>query len=142
MRSRIAGVTVRMKSFDFFLGIAIGDMLLCHSDNLSHTYSSAVQHMYQLLRTEESFTLLWSTTTWKTENLDASDPVLPRVKVSLYTYLSSCTYMQIRRVDLLCMPGLPTFHMLPTPLHTYTCICAHMIWPKYIAVDMYIQYAA
>ena len=31
-------------------------------------------------------------------------------------YLSSCTYMQIRRVDLSCMSGPPTFHMLPTPL--------------------------
>ena len=35
---------------------------------------------------------------------------------SSYTYQSSCTYMQIRRVDLSCMSGLPTFHMLPTPL--------------------------
>ena len=35
---------------------------------------------------------------------------------SNYTYLSSCTYMQIRRVDLSYVSGLPTFHMLPTPL--------------------------
>ena len=37
---------------------------------------------------------------------------------SSYTYLSSCTYMQICRVDLSCMPGLPTFHMHPTPLYS------------------------
>ena len=31
------------------------------------------------------------------------------------------------------------FHMLPTPLHTYTCISTYMIWPKYIAMDKYIR---
>ena len=37
MRNRIAGVSVCMKSFDFFFGVAICEMLLCHSDNLSWT---------------------------------------------------------------------------------------------------------
>ena len=32
-------------------------------------------------------------------------------------YLSSCTYMQFRRVDLSCVSGLPTFHMLRMPLY-------------------------
>ena len=35
-----------MKSFDFFFGVAMGNMLLCHSDNLSRT----LQQTYQLLK--------------------------------------------------------------------------------------------
>ena len=91
MRSRITGVSVCMKSFDFFFGVAIGEMLLRHSDNLSRTLqlsnisAAEGQSVAKLslqtlttLRTEGAFALFWSTTIRKTENLDVSDPVLPR----------------------------------------------------------------
>ena len=35
MKSRIVGVASEMKSFDFFFGVMLGEMLLRHSDNLS-----------------------------------------------------------------------------------------------------------
>ena len=47
MKSRITGVSVCMKSFDFFFGVDIGEMLLRHSDNLSRTLSCPT---FQLLR--------------------------------------------------------------------------------------------
>ena len=37
MRSRIHGVSVYMKSFDFFFGLLLGEFILKHSDNLSKT---------------------------------------------------------------------------------------------------------
>ena len=35
--ARIRGVAAHMQPFDFFLGIVLGEMLLGHTDNLSHT---------------------------------------------------------------------------------------------------------
>ena len=35
MISRIVGISTSMKSFDFFFGVVLGEMLLWHSDNLS-----------------------------------------------------------------------------------------------------------
>ena len=37
MRSRIMGVSTYMRSFDFFFGVFLGELLLRHSDNLSRT---------------------------------------------------------------------------------------------------------
>ena len=41
MRSRIQGVLSCMKSFDFYFGVSLGELLLNHSDNLSKTLQSA-----------------------------------------------------------------------------------------------------
>ena len=41
MRSRIIGVSACMKSFDFFFGASLGELLLSHSDNLSKTLQSS-----------------------------------------------------------------------------------------------------
>lgn len=35
MRSRIIGVSTTMRSFNFFFGGLLGELILCHSDNLS-----------------------------------------------------------------------------------------------------------
>lgn len=40
MRSRIIGVSASMKSFDFFFGVSLEELLLNHSDNLSKTLQS------------------------------------------------------------------------------------------------------
>ena len=37
MRSQIQGISSCMKSFDFFFGVSLGELLLNHSDNLSKT---------------------------------------------------------------------------------------------------------
>ena len=41
MRSRIIGVSACMKSFDFFFGSSLGELLLSHSDNLSKILQSS-----------------------------------------------------------------------------------------------------
>jgi len=40
MRSQIQGVSSCMKSFDFYFGVSLGELLLNHSDNLSKTLQS------------------------------------------------------------------------------------------------------
>ena len=45
MRSRIIGVSACMKSFDFFFGASLGELLLSHSDNLSKTLQSSAMHV-------------------------------------------------------------------------------------------------
>ena len=40
MRTRIIGVCSCMKTFDFFYGIRLGELVLKHSDNLSKTLQS------------------------------------------------------------------------------------------------------
>ena len=41
MRSRIHGVSSCMKSFDFYFGVSLGELLFNHSDNLSKILQSA-----------------------------------------------------------------------------------------------------
>ena len=91
MRSRIVGVSTCMKTFDFFFGVVLGEMLLRHSDNLSRTLQSThlsaaegqtvaamtVQTL-QSLRSEQNFRHFWSTTVQKAKDLCIHDPVLPR----------------------------------------------------------------
>ena len=72
MRSRIIGVSACMKSFDFFFGASLGELLLSHSDNLSKTLQSytmsaaegqRIANMtvttLESLRTDENFELFW-----------------------------------------------------------------------------------
>jgi hypothetical protein len=35
MRARIIGVDTQMHTFDFLFGVSLGNLLLCHTDNLS-----------------------------------------------------------------------------------------------------------
>ena len=68
MRSRIQGVSSCMKSFDFYFGISLGELLFNHSDNLNKTLQSASMsaaegqkiadmtiRMLNSIRTDESF---------------------------------------------------------------------------------------
>ena len=72
MKARIRGVSIHMEDFDFYFGVALGETLLRHSDNLSSTLQkeemSAAQAqsivamtMKTLLsiRNEDSFSLFW-----------------------------------------------------------------------------------
>ena len=90
MRSRIIGVSTTMRSFNFFFGVVLGELILCHSDNLSRTlqasYVSAADGQriatmtvktLQSIRNEDSFKMFWSKTVAEAHELDVSDPVLP-----------------------------------------------------------------
>lgn len=85
------GVSTTMKSFNFFFGVSLGELILRHSDNLSRTLQSShvsaaegqrIAAMsvktLQLMRTEENFKMFWSNVTSKSRDFDIGDPVLPR----------------------------------------------------------------
>ena len=91
MRSRIIGVSTTMKSFNFFFGVSLGELILRHSDNLSRTLQSsrvsaaegqriAAMSVKTLgsMRTEESFKMFWSNVTSKACDIEVCDLVLSR----------------------------------------------------------------
>ena len=91
MRSRIQGVSSCMKSFNFFFGVSLGELLLRHSDNLSKTLQassmSAAEEQktadmtvrtLQSIRTDENFLLFWKSTSQKASKLGISESTLPR----------------------------------------------------------------
>ena len=41
MKARIYGVQSQMQQFDFFFGVTLGELILRHTDNLSHTLQKA-----------------------------------------------------------------------------------------------------
>ena len=91
MRSRILGVSTCMKTFDFFGGVALGELLLNHTDNLSktlqHTSMSAAEGhsiakmtvcTLQSMRSDPNFELFWQKVTKHAAELDVDEPALPR----------------------------------------------------------------
>ena len=93
MKARIRGVSIHMEDFDFYFGVALGETLLRHSDNLSSTLqkeemsaaqaqSIAAMTVKTLLsiRNEDSFSLFWEKTTNHSEEVGVNKPKLPRQK--------------------------------------------------------------
>ena len=91
MISRIVGVSTSMKSFDFFFGVVLGEMLFWHSDNWSQILQSShlsaaegqivaamIMQTLQSLHSEGKFGLFWSNTVRKAKDLGIHDPALPR----------------------------------------------------------------
>ena len=91
MRSRIIGVSACMKSFDFFFGASLGELLLSHSDNLSKTLQSSTMSAaegqrianmtvttLESLRTDENFELFWKKNVLQTGGLDIRPHFLDR----------------------------------------------------------------
>ena len=91
MRSRIHGVSVYMKSFNFFFGLLLGEFILKHSDNLSKTLQTMAMsaaeaqkiaqmtvRTLQSVRNEEDFMLFWTKVTKMASSIGVDDPVLPR----------------------------------------------------------------
>ena len=91
MRSRIQGVSTCMKTFEFFWGVALGELLLNHTDNLSktlqHTSMSAAEGQkiakmtvctLQSIRSDPNFELFWQKVTKLAAELDVDEPALPR----------------------------------------------------------------
>ena len=80
-----------MKSFDFYFGVSLGELLLNHSDNLSKTLQSASMSAAEgqkiadmtirtmnSIRTDESFLLFWKLIKQKASDLNINEPMLPR----------------------------------------------------------------
>ena len=93
MRSRIQGISSCMKSFDFYFGVSLGELLLKHSDNLSKTLQSSgmsaaegqkiadiTVRSLNSIRTDDNFSLFWKLIKQKSSNLNINEPVLPRRK--------------------------------------------------------------
>ena len=88
-KARINRVCSQMKTFDFMFGAVLGEMILRHSDNLSHTLqkrttsaaegqviAKMVIDTIAELRTE--FDLFWEKVMKKAEPVDVEEPHLPR----------------------------------------------------------------
>jgi hypothetical protein len=80
-----------MKTFDFFFGASLGELLLRHSDNLSKTLQSSTMSAAEgqeiasmtvatlkSIRTDEMFQLFWEKTTRQADHLGVKEPELPR----------------------------------------------------------------
>ena len=89
--ARLIGVGSQMNSFDFYFGVYLGEMILCHTDNLSKTLqkrelsaaegqlvSSLVKETLQSMHSSEHFNLFWEVLNKKAEHLNVGEPVLPR----------------------------------------------------------------
>ena len=91
MLARIIGVSSRMKTFNFFFGLVLGQLVLRHSDNLSKTLQSlqiAAAEERKIAdmtvttlpsnRSDANFDLFWSKVTRMATHCEVEDPVLPR----------------------------------------------------------------
>ena len=91
MRSRIIGISTTMKSFKFFFGVVLGELILHHSDNLSRTLqafhisvaegqriATMTVKTLQSITNQDNFEMSWSKTIVRAHELDVGDPVLPR----------------------------------------------------------------
>lgn len=91
IRSRIIGVKTQMQSFDFLFGVSLGYEILRHTDKLSRTLqkkdlsAAEGQHITELslttlskMRNEDSFDTFWESLNDKLDDLDVSEPRLPR----------------------------------------------------------------
>ena len=92
MKCRLLGVSSQMKTFNYFFGVMLGQLVLVHCDNLSRTLqkrnvSAAEGQMVanltvqtlEKIRSEENFKLfLGEKVNFYRSNLEVSDPVLPR----------------------------------------------------------------
>ncbi len=90
-RARITGISAQMKTFYFYFGTSLAQLLLRHCDNLSRTLqhksmsavegehvAAMVKQTLQTLRSDDSFKSFWELVTMKAKELDISDPALPR----------------------------------------------------------------
>ncbi len=91
MKCRIRGVASYMESFDFFFGVTLGELILCHSDNLSMTLQSPnmsaaeAQQVVSMtvktlkkMRSAETVKFFWTNTTRSADELGVNEPTLPR----------------------------------------------------------------
>ena len=91
IRGRIIGVEAQFKTFRYLFGVALGELVLKHTDNLSKTLQSPKlsaaegQHIatmtvatLQSLRSDTDFDIFWTKVEGIRESLDVDEPTLPR----------------------------------------------------------------
>ena len=87
MQSRIIGVSTTMRSFKFFFGVVLGELILHHSDNLSRTMQASHISAAEVKRLpqysedppfNDNFKAFWSKTVAAAHEFNISDPVLSR----------------------------------------------------------------
>ena len=91
IKSRIIGVQTQFKTFQYFYGVILGELILKHSDNLSKTLQSPKlsasegQHVaemtvriLQTLRNDTHFDLFWEKVEVVRKEFDVGEPQLPR----------------------------------------------------------------
>ncbi len=88
--SRIRGIEAHMKTFEFFFGLVLGELLLRHTDNLSRTLQKnfsasegqivAEKTKATLLgiRSDDNFELFWKKVIGMSQQLDVEEPRLSR----------------------------------------------------------------
>ena len=102
MKARIRGVDKHMEEFDFYFWVALGELLLRHSDKLSATlqeeeFSAAgVQNIFQMtltalmsFRSDDSFLLFWDKVLMLSRQVGVNEPSLPRQKKAPSRFESS-----------------------------------------------------
>ena len=92
IKSRINGVVSQMTQFDFFLGVALGQLFLPHTDNLSkalqqadnlsvaegQALASMALTTLQKLRNQDSFDLFWKKLNDSASKVHVNEPSLSR----------------------------------------------------------------
>ena len=91
IRGRIIGVEAQFKTFRYLFGVALGELVLKHTDTLSKTLQSPKlsaaegQHIatmtiatLQSLRSDTDFDIFWTKVEGIRESLDVDEPTLPR----------------------------------------------------------------
>ncbi len=90
-KARLNGVASQMRSFDFFFGCTLGEVMLRHTDNLSKSLQTdnisaadgqknaqRTTAALQSLRCDEEFDAFWKLVLDKASKSDVNDPALPR----------------------------------------------------------------
>ncbi len=90
-KARIRGVSAQMRTFEFFYGVVLGEMILRHTDNLSttlqHNTLSAAEgqeiarmtiETLKSIRMDEAFDIFWENVNLRATSLDITEPQLPR----------------------------------------------------------------
>ena len=89
MKASIFGIKSRMKRFDYFYGVTLGDLILRHSDNLRRTLQKTdisaaegqeVAALITSLRSDSNFNLFWKKITKVADTLVVGAPQLPRCR--------------------------------------------------------------
>ena len=100
-KSCIAGVSAQMQKFEFLYGVMLGQLILSHSDNLSHTLQKSdisaaegqqvaelVVRTLQQLRTEsdDNYHLFWQKVSKQADHFGLPEAQLPRRRKVLKQY--------------------------------------------------------
>ena len=94
-RARVTGVQATMETFEYLFGLSLGERILKHTDNLSHTIQNPSLTAFETqdlakktiqtllrIRNDEAYDLFWERMLLLKSEKRVSDPVLPRKRRS------------------------------------------------------------